>query len=124
MKRIAVTGLSALILAGSFAGAASAADFRGDHRGNDRGDHRGNDRRDNDRRGDWNNGRHDQFNRSWRRGDRLPYGYQNRYREIDYRYYRLRPPPRGYHYVRDERGETLLVGLATGVILGVILGNN
>lgn len=122
MKRIALAGLAALTLAGSFASTASAQDYRG----NDwnRGDHRG-DHRNDDRRGDWNNrGRSDQFNRSWRRGDRLPNGYQQRFREIDYRYYRLREPPRGYRYVRDDRGETLLVGVATGVILGVILGNN
>ena len=118
MKRIALVGLSALTLAGSFASTASAQDYRG----NDwnRGDHRND-----DRRGDWNNrGGHDQFNRSWRRGDRLPFGYQQRFRDVDYRHYRLRPPPRGYHYVRDDRGETLLVGLTTGVILGVILGNH
>ena len=36
----------------------------------------------------------------------------------------LRRPPRGYHYVRDDRGDYLLVGIATGVILGVILANN
>jgi Ni/Co efflux regulator RcnB len=62
--------------------------------------------------------------RSWRRGDRLPSYYRDYYRPVDYRYYRLRPPPRGYHYVRDDRGDYLLVGIATGVILGVILANN
>jgi Ni/Co efflux regulator RcnB len=122
MKRIALAGLSALTLAGSFAGSASAADFRG----NDwnRSDHRDNDRRDNDRRGDWRNGRHDQFNRAWRRGDRLPWGYERRFRVVDYRREHLRPPPRGYRYIRDGRGDTLLVGIATGVILGVILASH
>ena len=62
--------------------------------------------------------------RDWRRGDRLPSYYRDYYRPVDYRYYRLRPPPRGYHYVRDDRGDYLLVGIATGVILGVILANN
>jgi Ni/Co efflux regulator RcnB len=117
MKRIALVGLSALTLAGSFASTASAQDYRG----NDwnRGDHRND-----DRRGDWNNrGRNDQFNRSWRRGDRLPHGYESRYRMVDYRREHLRAPPRGYRYVRDNRGDTLLVGVATGVILGIILGN-
>jgi Ni/Co efflux regulator RcnB len=43
-------------------------------------------------------------------------------RQIDYRRAHLRAPPRGYHYVRDDNtGETLLVGLATGVILSIIL---
>ncbi|HVK80135.1 MAG TPA: RcnB family protein [Verrucomicrobiae bacterium] len=59
--------------------------------------------------------------RDWRRGDRLPSYYQSRYRQVDYRREHLRAPPRGYHYVEDDRGEMLLVGIATGVILSVIL---
>jgi Ni/Co efflux regulator RcnB len=63
--------------------------------------------------------------RSWRRGDRLPRYYRDRYVVVrDYGYYGVRRPPRGYHYVRDDRGDLLLVGIATGVILGVILANN
>jgi Ni/Co efflux regulator RcnB len=61
---------------------------------------------------------------AWRRGDRLPVYYRTQYRDIDYRVYRLRPPPRGYHYVRDDRGEILLVGIATGLILSAILSNH
>jgi Ni/Co efflux regulator RcnB len=61
---------------------------------------------------------------AWRRGDRLPAYYRDHYHPVDYRHYRLRPPPRGYHYVyNDDRDEYLLVGIATGVILGVILAN-
>jgi Ni/Co efflux regulator RcnB len=56
----------------------------------------------------------------WRRGDRLP-AYARNYRQVDYRREHLRAPPRGYHYVRDDRGETLLVGIATGVILSILL---
>jgi Ni/Co efflux regulator RcnB len=59
--------------------------------------------------------------RAWRRGDRLPSYYQGRYRQVDYRRAHLRAPPRGYHYVQDDRGEYLLVGIATGVILSIIL---
>jgi Ni/Co efflux regulator RcnB len=58
---------------------------------------------------------------NWRRGQRLPSYYRERYREVDYRTERYRAPPRGYHYVRDDRGDTLLVGIATGAILSVIL---
>jgi Ni/Co efflux regulator RcnB len=58
----------------------------------------------------------------WRRGDRLP-TYARGYREVDWRRERLRQPPRGYHYVRDDRGEVLLVGIATGVILSILLNN-
>ncbi|MGQ0534402.1 MAG: RcnB family protein [Caulobacteraceae bacterium] len=62
--------------------------------------------------------------RRWRRGDRLPSYYRSSYDEVDWRYHRLRAPPRGYHSVRDDRGDYLLVGIATGVILGIILANN
>lgn len=61
--------------------------------------------------------------RQWRRGDYLPPYYRQHYAPVDYRYHRLSPPPRGYHWVRDDRGEYLLVGIATGVILGLALGN-
>lgn len=59
--------------------------------------------------------------RNWRRGERLPSYYQNRYRSVDYRREHLRAPPRGYRYVEDDRGDTLLVAIATGVILSIIL---
>src|SRR5262249_47289939 len=108
---------------------------------NDRNDHRGdrNDRRDNNR---WDNQRHNGYTyngrwyygappagyhgyqagyRNWRRGDRLPSYYQSRSRQVDYRREHLRAPPRGYRYVEDDRGDMLLVGIATGVILSVIL---
>lgn len=59
--------------------------------------------------------------RGWRRGDRLPSYYRSRYVVVrDYHRYGYRHPPRGYHYVRDDRGDLLLVGIATGVILGII----
>ncbi|MEZ5994525.1 MAG: RcnB family protein [Hyphomonadaceae bacterium] len=59
----------------------------------------------------------------WRRGDRLPAYARTHYRQVDWRRERLRAPPRGYHYVRDDRGEVLLVGIATGVILSILLSN-
>lgn len=61
--------------------------------------------------------------RAWRRGDRLPAYYRDHYRPVDYRYHHLRAPPRGAHWVRDDRGDYLLVGIATGVILGLALSN-
>ncbi|MBL8545348.1 MAG: RcnB family protein [Hyphomonadaceae bacterium] len=59
----------------------------------------------------------------WRRGDRLPNYARTQYREVDWRREHLRQPPRGYHYVRDDRGEVLLVAVATGVILSILLNN-
>lgn len=112
-------------------------DNRRDDRYDRRGDYRRDDRWD-DRRhngytynGRWNYGpppaayygRVDYGYHNWRRGDRLPVYYRDRYREVDYRYYHLRPAPRGYHYVRDDRGSILLVGVATGVILSSILSD-
>ncbi len=62
--------------------------------------------------------------RAWRRGDRLPSYYRDRYDEVDWRDCGLRAPPRGYRYVEDDRGNYLLVAIATGVILSVLLGDN
>jgi Ni/Co efflux regulator RcnB len=59
----------------------------------------------------------------WRRGDRLSQYHRSHYREVDWRRERLRQPPRGYRYVRDDRGEVLLVAIATGVILSILLNN-
>jgi Ni/Co efflux regulator RcnB len=120
-----LAGLSALSLASAFTGTASAQDF--DRRGDwNRGDWNRNDRHDNrgDRRYDNRYDNRDQWGRQWRRGDRLPYGYEDRYREVDWRYEHFRAPPYGYRYVRDDRGETLLVGIATGAILGVMLSGH
>ena len=62
--------------------------------------------------------------RAWRRGERLPSYYRDRYRDVDWRDCGLRAPPRGYRYVEDDRGNYLLVAVATGVILSVLLGAN
>ena len=62
--------------------------------------------------------------RAWRRGDRLPSYYRDRYDEVDWRDCGLRAPPRGYRYVEDDRGNYLLVAIATGVILSVLLSDN
>jgi Ni/Co efflux regulator RcnB len=70
---------------------------------------------------EWRDVRYDY--RAWRRGDRLPRYYRDQYVVVDYRRHGLRAPPRGYHYVRDDRGDYLLVGIATGVILGLILAD-
>lgn len=58
---------------------------------------------------------------SWRRGERLPPGYH--YQVVDYRRYNYAPPPRGYHYVRDDRGDVILAAIATGIIASVILNH-
>ncbi|MFZ4602076.1 MAG: RcnB family protein [Caulobacterales bacterium] len=58
----------------------------------------------------------------WKRGQRLGY-YKSRYEVVDYRSLNRRHPRRGYHWVRDERGDNLLVAIATGVIADIIINN-
>lgn len=149
MKRFAIAAAAALTLVGPLSGVASAEPQRAgyernDRRDNDRSDRRDNDRRDNRQAQRWNQRNHNGYyvgNRfyygqptnaqmqrrdyrpayqQWRRGDRLP-AYARNYRQVDYRREHLRAPPRGYHYVRDDRGEVLLVGIATGVILSILM---
>lgn len=128
-----------LLLAGS--GVALADNDHG--RGHDRGDHgdrhghydrdRGHrdwGRHDGDRRDHWrgpDRGWHDDRryyhggyyrpHHRWARGERF---YGPVYVVNDYRYYRLRPPPYGYHWVRDDGGY-LLVAIGTGIILDMVL---
>ncbi|MEL1265926.1 RcnB family protein [Pseudoxanthomonas putridarboris] len=39
----------------------------------------------------------------------------------DYNHYHVRRPPRGYHWVRDDRGNLLMVAIATGIIADLLL---
>ncbi|HEY4143832.1 RcnB family protein [Pinirhizobacter sp.] len=95
-----------------------------DRRGND---HRGNDHRGYDHRGGYGHrpparyyghphyygGHPGPYRGHWVRGHRYngPVYVVN-----NYGYYRLRPPPRGYHWVRNG-SDYLLVAVATGIIL-------
>ena len=59
----------------------------------------------------------------WARGHRIhDYGWAPTYVVVDYDRYGLRHPPRGYHWRRDDRGDWLLVAIASGVIADIILG--
>jgi Ni/Co efflux regulator RcnB len=117
MKRLLTAAFASVVLAGSITASASAQqgyrqqpqyesqrhDNRSDR--NDRRDDRG-----------WNDNRRDDHR--WQRGDRID--NHRRYAEIDYRRANLRAPQRGYHYVRDDRGDILLAAIATGLIVSVI----
>jgi Ni/Co efflux regulator RcnB len=61
--------------------------------------------------------------RPWARGTVLPRYYFDKRYYIDYRANRLRRPPRGYHWVRDERGDFLLAAVATGIIADIIVNS-
>jgi len=55
----------------------------------------------------------------WNVGHRMPPAYYARPYYVDYRAYRLPPPPYGYRWVRSDR-DVVLVALATGLVLDVL----
>ena len=56
----------------------------------------------------------------WHKGERLPAEYRTKvYVVEDYNSYRLRQPPRGYHWVRVDN-DVVLTAIATGVVLEVV----
>jgi len=64
------------------------------------------------------NGWHGHRHHGWERGHR----YDGRIVVVhDYERVRLRPPPRGYHWVRDDNNDYVLVAIATGIILDYVL---
>jgi len=143
MKMILRTAFAALALVATTA--AFADDHRDhdgdrDRHGHDRGYDRGHDRGHDDRR--WHDDRgwqgrreppryygHGYYNGPayyhrppppryyghWERGHRY---YGRNTVVYDYGSYRLRPPPRGYHWVR-ENNDFLLVAVATGIIFDI-----
>jgi Ni/Co efflux regulator RcnB len=42
----------------------------------------------------------------------------------DWNRYRLKPPPRGYQYIRSDNGDFLLAAITTGAILSIIAANH
>lgn len=57
----------------------------------------------------------------YKRGGHLPTQYRgSRYVVTDWRSAHLRQPPRGYHWVRSDNGDFLLVAITTGVISSII----
>jgi Ni/Co efflux regulator RcnB len=97
-------------------------DHHDDHRdGDHRDDHR-DDRRDGDHRQVVVDHRDDRRHDAWERGHAVPERYRsNEYVVTDYRTRHLREPPRGYHWIRDEDNNFLLVAVTTGVILDLAL---
>ena len=60
----------------------------------------------------------------WARGHDYRRGYRGPvYVVNDYNRYDLRHPPRGHHWIRDDRGNYLLVAIATGIIADWLLRN-
>ncbi|BFI96661.1 MAG: RcnB family protein [Rhodanobacter sp.] len=71
---------------------------------------------------DWRDrGRHEGW---YKRGGYLPVDYRSsRYVVYDWRAAHLREPPRGYHWVRSDDGDFLLVAITTGVIVDLLLNH-
>lgn len=62
------------------------------------------------------------YYRSWHYGDNLPRAYYGRrYVVNDYYSYRLRQPPRGYHWVRVDN-DVVLAAIASGVVVSAVYG--
>lgn len=147
MRRLAVVALTTLLAVSAAAPAFAAGDRghdRGRHGWDDRGrgghGHHYRDRRD-DRR-HYNSG-YRQGYRDARHQDRRyhappprvvyhsPYGFQRGYRYTryyggpvyvvnDYGRYHLRRPPHGHRWIRDDRGNLLMVAIATGIIADIV----
>lgn len=57
----------------------------------------------------------------YRKGGRLPPAYRgNTYVVTHWRAHHLHQPPRGYHWVRSDNGDFLLVAVTTGIIASII----
>lgn len=90
------------------------------HDKHDRRDERRDERRD-DRRysGMHDRGRHEGW---YKRGGHVPREYRTgRYVVTDWHREHLRQPPRGYHWVRSDNGDFLLVAVATGIVMDLLL---
>ncbi len=145
MKRTILSLLSIPVLAMSLAAAPAMADDR-DHHDRDRNgwydrhDRRDDRRDDRDRRGPYRDDRRPVVveRNYYRPGppprDYRPYGYERGYRYSnyyggrtyvidDYDRYHVRRPPRGYHWVRDDRGNLIMVAIATGIITDLLLNH-
>jgi Ni/Co efflux regulator RcnB len=101
------------VIAPAFAFAPAPQDH--DHH-DDRDDHRDDhhdDRHDNHDNNNW----HPRQGGHWERGHR----YDGRVVIVnDYRSRHLREPPRGYHWVRADNNDLILVAIATGVIADIV----
>ncbi len=148
MNRIVVGTVAALLAVGTVA-PAFADDHRG--RGHDRREWRDDRRDHRDDRREWRDdrreARHDRrhHNHGYYRPAPPPrvvyrpaprpvysYGWQrgHRYRDYyggpvyvvnDYSRYSVRRPPYGHHWIRDDRGNLLLVAIATGIIADFVI---
>ncbi len=121
MKKTLIAALAAVTALG--AATTAAAQPYGGYHNNRAGYDQRYDRYDRyDRRDARQDRREVRQHRRWARGQYMPSQYRgSRYVVNDYQRYRLAPPPRGYHYVRDGN-DVVLAAVATGLIAMVIAG--
>ena len=99
-----------------FTGAAFAQSYEPPPPHHDQADHHHN--ADHQHRGMYEQGRKEGW---YKRRGRVPSAYRgNQYVVTDWRADHLRQPPRGYHWVRSDNGDFLLVAVTTGVIASII----
>ena len=61
----------------------------------------------------------------YRKGGHVPKDYRgSRYVVNDWRGAHLRQPPRGYHWVRSDNGDYLMVAITTGLIASIIAASH
>ena len=143
-KHLIIPALVAALLSASAASFAQDRYHGGDRdngsygqrdRGDNRGDYRGDNGRDGYQSrggGRYGNEGYGGGERHWdgagpshdlRRGNRLPDRYRtNQYVVNNWREHRLRPPPRGYHWVQTG-GDYVLAAVATGIIADLIVNH-
>ena len=108
-----------------FSAVVMAQPFDQDHRDQqqrqDQGNHgqnRGNHGHNKNYSGMYDRGRHEGW---YKRGGHMPSEYRGgSYVVTDWRNRHLREPPRGYHYVRSDNGDFLLVAITTGIIASIL----
>jgi Ni/Co efflux regulator RcnB len=106
----------ALLLSASVAVQAQPQDY----------DHHGQDNHGHDKGHDNGHHGHGMYERGrsegwYKRGGHVPAQYRGgSYVVTDWRTRHLRQPPRGYHYVRSDNGDFLLVAITTGVIASIL----
>lgn len=114
MKRLFSGALALTLLLGT-TGLAGADQYRGGNYNNQGQYSQYNDRGHNDRR-DW---RHND-RRDWRQGQRVDRREWGNWDRVDYRYYRLDRPRRGYEWRRAPDGRYVEIALATGLIIAIL----
>ena len=111
---------NAFLLCGTMllsSGALFAQDYGHDQDHGDQHDH-GDHRDDHRGPGMYDRGRQEGW---YRQGGRVPEDYRGgTYVVSDWRGNHLRQPPRGYHWVRSDNGDFLLIAVSTGIIASIL----